>query len=186
MNENKSVTPGPSGVSRRTVVKGAAWAVPAIAVASSVPAMAASPGTITLTGEGCKLPGASWPTFKGYVFGITATNTTNQVQTINILSVTLNGEDLGDALIINLNPCSLLGTNSFTIGANQTLNDLVLLTSNAAASNNGQTVVTYTSTIEPGTFTAQTGVNANPPLQGGSCTAFTNNEKDCIETFGSD
>lgn len=42
MNENKSVAPGPSGVSRRTVVKGAAWAVPAIAVASSVPALAAS------------------------------------------------------------------------------------------------------------------------------------------------
>jgi len=35
-------TPSTSGVSRRTIVKGAAWAVPVITVASAVPAMAAS------------------------------------------------------------------------------------------------------------------------------------------------
>ncbi|NCD21214.1 MAG: hypothetical protein EOL89_14770 [Actinobacteria bacterium] len=58
MNENKSVTPAPSGVSRRTVVKGAAWAVPAIAVASSVPAMAASRCIeFTIGPNSCKLAG---------------------------------------------------------------------------------------------------------------------------------
>lgn len=40
---NPGLSPDPSGVSRRTVVKGAAWTVPAVAVASAVPAQAASP-----------------------------------------------------------------------------------------------------------------------------------------------
>ncbi|OZD41376.1 hypothetical protein CH252_28415, partial [Rhodococcus sp. 06-1477-1B] len=34
--------PAPSGLSRRTVIAGAAWAVPAVAVATSAPAFAAS------------------------------------------------------------------------------------------------------------------------------------------------
>ncbi len=67
MNENKSVTPGPSGVSRRTVVKGAAWAVPAIAVASSVPAMAASPCvSFSYAAGACKDPGNPF----GYFFSL--------------------------------------------------------------------------------------------------------------------
>lgn len=53
-NETTSA-PTPSGVSRRTVVKGAAWAVPVVAVASAVPAMAASPCvTFTLGPRTCK------------------------------------------------------------------------------------------------------------------------------------
>ena len=59
-NETTSA-PAPSGVSRRTVVKGAAWAVPVVAVASAVPAMAASPcePVITFGGLSCKCPGQS-------------------------------------------------------------------------------------------------------------------------------
>lgn len=37
------VKPRPSGISRRTIVKGAAWAVPATAVVGAAPAFAASP-----------------------------------------------------------------------------------------------------------------------------------------------
>ena len=49
-----------SGVSRRTVAKGLGWTVPVIAVATPVPAFAASgnaPGTAV--GTACKLPGNS-------------------------------------------------------------------------------------------------------------------------------
>lgn len=70
----------PSGVSRRTVVKGAAWAVPAITVASAVPAVAAS-GTVTFNNlnTACKLPGASCEpdtgVEKGYVVAMEVCNT---------------------------------------------------------------------------------------------------------------
>lgn len=45
VDSNRSAQPG--GVSRRTIVKGAAWAVPVIAIAAPVPSVAASPCTPT-------------------------------------------------------------------------------------------------------------------------------------------
>lgn len=55
-------TSRPTLVTRRTVARGAAWAVPAIAVGAAAPHAAASappPPTVTFTGQGCKLPGQS-------------------------------------------------------------------------------------------------------------------------------
>ncbi|GLI28666.1 hypothetical protein ARHIZOSPH14_29080 [Agromyces rhizosphaerae] len=55
-----SANPESRGVSRRTVTKAMAWSVPAVAVAASVPAFAASgPPPVVLVGVACKLPGAS-------------------------------------------------------------------------------------------------------------------------------
>lgn len=72
-----------SGITRRTVVKGAAWAVPAIAVAGAMPATAVS-GNISFSPTvACKSPGASCETFytcetfyKGYVVGFQVCNNT--------------------------------------------------------------------------------------------------------------
>lgn len=48
------------GLSRRTIAKGAAWSVPAVALASAAPAIAASGGgPLSLVGTPCKLPGNS-------------------------------------------------------------------------------------------------------------------------------
>ena len=49
------------GVSRRTLVKGAAWAVPAVPIIVAAPAHAASPECIqiTLGNKACKWPGAT-------------------------------------------------------------------------------------------------------------------------------
>ncbi|WES63884.1 hypothetical protein P0L94_15620 [Microbacter sp. GSS18] len=59
MTEENSV-PEQKGMSRRTVTKAMAWAVPAVAVAAPVPAFAASgPPPTVLVGVACKLPGAS-------------------------------------------------------------------------------------------------------------------------------
>ena len=54
------VEPQKSGISRRTVTKAMAWAVPAIAIAAPAPAFAISgePPTVTI-GQACKLPGNS-------------------------------------------------------------------------------------------------------------------------------
>jgi len=172
-----------SGISRRTVAKAAAWSVPAIALAVSTPAYAASPGIITLTGNGCKLPGNSNDAFKGNAFEAVIENSFNVPITITITDVTLNGQDLGDAVVIDLNTCTVLGS-SFVIPANTTFNNVAIVTQNASNSSNGTLIVSYSISGGPGGTEQATGsVDAVPPIQGASCTAFTPDERDCINTF---
>ena len=60
MSDIENVEPEKKGVSRRTVTKAMAWAVPVIAVAAPVPAFAASGGPPDVeVGQACKLPGNS-------------------------------------------------------------------------------------------------------------------------------
>lgn len=189
----------PSGVSRRTVTKAMAWAVPAIAIAAPVPAFAgASQGILTLDGTGCKLPGNSNPTYKGYAFNINVSNTTaNIYYSIRILSVTLDGSSLGAAAIVNMTTCGLL-PNPVCIAPGQTLTNLALVTAGAGSSSNGQLIVNYdvSETIMPLDNTcdpdadygppqvAQTGINDAPPINGNSCPASTFNadQKDCLQS----
>lgn len=92
--ESSSTAGAPNNISRRRVVAGAAWSVPAVMVASAAPAVAASPGFLTFTGEACKLPGNSSDTFKGYVFELNANNETGPLPddaVTVITSVTING-----------------------------------------------------------------------------------------------
>lgn len=59
----------PGGLSRRTVAKGAAWAVPAAVALGAAPKAAASPPcvpTFTLNGASCKCPGGSTPQTQSY------------------------------------------------------------------------------------------------------------------------
>lgn len=171
------------GISRRTVAKAAAWSVPVVALAVSTPAYAASPGIITLTGKGCKLPGGSNDIFKGYAFEAVIENTFNVPITITITDVTLNGEDLGGAAVIDLDTCTLLGS-SFVIGADSTLDNVAIVTENAANSQQGTLVITYTISGGPGGTEQATGSVASvPPIQGAQCTAFTSDERDCINSF---
>lgn len=83
------------GISRRTVTKAMAWAVPAIAVAAPIPAFAASGTRPSITvGSACKSPGGSCATFKfGYAVPVTITNTSNK--TIWITSLTLTKNTMG-------------------------------------------------------------------------------------------
>lgn len=73
--------PTPTGISRRTVTKAMAWAVPVIAIAAPVPAFAASGGPPTGVFQGaCKLPGNACGTVfvKGYVLEFILTNSTGK------------------------------------------------------------------------------------------------------------
>lgn len=75
-------------ISRRTVTKAMAWAVPAVAVAATVPLAAASPiVTVTDAGDACKLPGnscssAGWS--KGYLQPLQICNNSTQNLTVEI------------------------------------------------------------------------------------------------------
>ena len=172
----------PAGVSRRTVTKAMAWAVPVIAVSAAVPAYAASQGVLALTGEGCKLPGNSQETYKGYALGVSAKNTFNVPITITLNSLALNNISLGSIKVIDLNTCTVLGVDSFVVGANQTLSNLVFLTAGAGNSQQGTLTGSYTITGGPGgTQTVSAQANVVPPVQGGACTDFNATEKACIE-----
>ena len=61
-----------SGISRRTVAKGMAWSVPAVALAVAAPAYAASPCTPvpSFGGASCKCPGGSTNVKFGYILQI--------------------------------------------------------------------------------------------------------------------
>ena len=179
MSENEEQPTG--GISRRTVTKAMAWAVPAIAIAAPVPAFAASGGSFNLSGLGCKLPGNSNSIYKGYAFRLSIANTTNSSITLNITEITLNGVDLGDVKIVNLDTGNSQ-VNPFLIPADTSYPNLALLTENATNSSNGTLSVTYT--IDGGnTFTTVTAtVTSAPPINGASCSTFTAAEKVTINS----
>ncbi len=170
------------GVSRRTVAKAMAWSVPVVALAVPTPAYAASPGVITLTGLGCKLPGNSAPQYKGYAFRATISNTTNAAVTVTITDMDLGASDLGDVTAVNLSPCANLGLNTFIIPANTTLSNVALVTQNAASSENGTLNILYTVDGSPDTATAT--ASGLPPIQGNTCetSVFSAADRQCIES----
>jgi hypothetical protein len=170
------------GVSRRTVAKAMAWSVPVVALAVPTPAYAASPGVITLSGLGCKLPGNSAPQFKGYAFRASISNTTNAAVTVTITDMDLGASDLGDVTAVNLSPCAVLGTNTFNVPANTTLANVALVTQNAASSENGTLTILYTVDGSPDTATATAA--GLPPIQGNTCetNVFSAADRACIES----
>jgi hypothetical protein len=170
------------GVSRRTVAKAMAWSVPAVALAVPAPAYAASQGIVQLTGTGCKLPGNSQAIYKGYALKASASNTTNQPVTVTLVSATLNGSDLGAMTLVNLDGCTTLG-NPFTIPANTSYPNLVILTADAPNSQNGTLVLNYTIAGQSGTQQATVNATGLGPIQG-SCTAFTEAQAQCIASQG--
>ncbi|WP_430647046.1 hypothetical protein [Agromyces sp. GXS1127] len=168
------------GISRRTVAKAAAWSVPVVALAVSTPAYAASPGIITLDGTGCKLPGNSASTYKGYAFSATITNDFNVPITVTITSATLGGADLGGVAVVNLDTCQ--GTaGSFVIAPNTTYPNIAIVTQNAPNSQNNTLTLNYTISGGPGGSEAvSASVPAVPPAQGESCSGFTAAQKLCL------
>jgi hypothetical protein len=84
MSESKN---GKTGIRRRTLVAGTAWAVPAIAIAAPAMAFSAS-GPVTSAGCAGKLPGGSCSGFShGYRFYFTAINPPIKTACIEILAV---------------------------------------------------------------------------------------------------
>lgn len=76
--------------SRRTLVKGAAWSVPVVAVAGTTPAYAASPPVVVepdYSSSACKHPGNP----KWYHFNFCFTNNSDEDVTVLLDSMTVNG-----------------------------------------------------------------------------------------------
>jgi hypothetical protein len=85
MSNNHDVEP--TSPSRRSVVKGAAWAVPAVVVAGAAPALAASQClTATFGGVSCKWPGTGQNNW-GYKLQICFTNNCDVTANIHVSAI---------------------------------------------------------------------------------------------------
>ena len=142
-------TDAKSGISRRTVVAGTAWAVPAIVVASAAPAMAAS-GPVVLSGRACKGPG-NGANSKDYYLEVILNNTSSVTKTFCFTSIVLINAT------ITLGQCYPVGANS-----EQTV---TITINNRPDSANGSATLSYTIDGTPGTTSAT--YTDFPPLGGG-------------------
>jgi hypothetical protein len=192
-NHDVSVTPP----SRRSVVKGAAWAVPAVVVAAAAPTVAASLGFLTFSGRACKLPGNSQSIFKGYVFELFANNVAGpgpRDAITEITSITVSGfPDLGSFIVVvkgendtcSCGPCPGAVASHTFCTADGTLNQRILIfTSDDLTGNSANSTVTVTyrqwdcnDTASCGTATegsASATIPGTPPVQG-PCTIIDPN-----------
>ncbi|WP_426323447.1 hypothetical protein [Microbacterium sp. E-13] len=147
----EELEPQKSGVSRRTVTKAMAWAVPAIAIAAPAPAFAisGSPPRVVI-GQACKLPGASnqgcgdvyancpgLDTNKAYAFPIQITNTDDQTIYITDVDITTAGTLDFDVRCISPAFCT-------PIAAGATIKILVYANSNNSANTEEDVTLTVT------------------------------------------
>ena len=165
-------TPQPSGVSRRTVTKAMAWAVPAVAVATAVPAYAgASRDFVEFTGQACKDPGGG--TSKYYYFEVVITNSTGSDLVVDFTDVEVNGVP-GDA--------SSITPGDYTVDPH-TQCTVTLRFGVFPNSANGQAILTYTANGVEQPPIDSTDLGDLPPLTdsgGGSCPIDYPSES-CVE-----
>ncbi|QMU97407.1 hypothetical protein FVO59_09400 [Microbacterium esteraromaticum] len=151
MSENEQ-----TGISRRTVTKAMAWAVPAVAVASTVPFAAASYVPVELTGIACKEPGNP----KYYRFQVVITNDNPYPVTVEFDQLDIEGVKR------DVDPTST------TVPPN-TKRTITIRAGLYGDSANGTATLYYT--IDGVQSTAATGFNDLPPTTGGGagCTLQT-------------
>ncbi len=155
---SKSEQPKPkAGLSRRTVVVGTAWAVPAVIVATATPAFALS-GPVTFTGVACKDPGNPFR----YLFSVTITNSNAQPLQVNFTSLVING-------VTGTSICP----TSATVAANSTAT-FTLIAGGFTNSANGSATLNYSFGPVGGPYVAGQAStafnNSIPPIQNPSCT----------------
>lgn len=185
------------GISRRTLAKGMAWSVPAVVVASAVPAYAASPVVpppVKLTGRSCKIPGGSvssdWK--DGAVYETVLTNTTNTPQTFKITSFQRGSvsQPGSQVAVVKLSSApnsvgcctNLVSAGTFTVPANST-GTYVFVTRDWGSSGSGTLTVGFEidGNAQPNATGSDGALNPIPNCNGngGSCD-LTNAQKACI------
>ena len=170
--------------SRRTVVKGAAWTMPAVLVAAPAPVVAASVAPLTFTGSACKLPGGSSDTYKGYVFELVATSAGGADNTVTVITgVTVDGipEPMYAVSVrsgsCTCSSCGSAPTNHQWCTQSGAGTQRVLLYTDGAASgtsSNSEVCVTYTRyrcdcspVVGSQPVTICSGRRSTPPITGG-------------------
>jgi len=169
---------------RRTVVKGAAWTMPAVLVAAPAPVGAAAVAPLTFTGSACKLPGGSSDTYKGYVFELVATSAGGSDNTVTVITgVTVDGVPEPHYAVsvksgsCTCSSCGSAPTNHQWCTQSGAGTQRVLLYTDGAASgtsSNSEVCVTYTRyrcdcspVVGSQPVTICSGRRSTPPITGG-------------------
>ncbi len=101
--------------------------------------------------------------------------------TISITDITLNGADLGNFTVVDLENCIELGS-TFVVSTPTLDLRVAILTQGAGNSANGELIITYTVDGSPDAVTAE--ADATPPIVGGgACTTFSAAEKVCLASL---
>ena len=165
----------PAPINRRTVAKGIAWSVPAVAVAGAAPAFAASKPPIEIDfgkSTACKIPGSSFSAQcydKGYVLWGVFTNNTTLAATVTITGITVGGITRCIVGLVDYTDCKPVGSLTFTIPAMSTRYIAVYTNSSTDSSSTTVTVsFDYTLTGQPKASSTQSGSLNGQPWQG-SC-----------------
>jgi hypothetical protein len=145
-------------------------------VASAAPAVAASPGFLSFTGNACKLPGNSSDTFKGYVFELLAKNISGPLPedaVTVITSVTVNGQSTGFAVDVrsgsdgpcSCGPCGGDPSHEFCTPYGETNQQVLIYTAAepTGTSENANMCITYT--IYDCNNTSSCGTGSSPAPQ---------------------
>lgn len=164
-------------INRRTVAKGIAWSVPAVAIAGAAPAFAVTrqPPIEVDFGESsaCKIPGASYGAQcynKGYVLWGVFTNNTTLDATVTITSLATGAVNRCLVGLVDYLTCTPVGSFTFTIAAGQTRYIAVYGNSSTDSASTSVTVgLSYTLTGQDPATSSQTGTMQGSPWQGGSC-----------------
>lgn len=173
---------------RRTLVAGAAWAVPAVMATAPVYAYTASGSWVTVTGTAVKIPGAScsnsYPEVykQGYRYYMQAANPPGKDACIVVTSVLVGGVAPSDYKIFTTSntvtsgcACAPSGyaTKSIFVAANTTVN----FTIDAEMSNSANTSMSfvyqvYNAATCTNDFPDETGYGANTPPTSGNCLPY--------------
>lgn len=142
-----------SHISRRTIAKGAAWTVPAVAVAAAAPALAASTTvahdlSTSISGGGTRYAGTNQMDLKPSTFNNTGSET---VEGLHIVFRVDNGQTIEDVQVFN-NPIEDIavgatisgeGTNevTLTLAPGTALGQVIIPAGSTYASPAGQTLM---------------------------------------------
>jgi hypothetical protein len=168
-------------VSRRTVARGAAWAVPVVAVGAAAPAMAASTEFLTFTGNACKLPGNSDSVYKGYVFELLANNPYTHdvalvIESVKVGGVTETIYKVEASSGCSCTPCTGSAAHQICVPASAANLKVLILTGTSPTGHSSNTSMDIAYTVHDCTTcaelqkgTASSGVRSTPPTRGSQC-----------------
>lgn len=167
MSKNHGADPAPP--SRRSVVKGAAWAVPAVVVAGAAPTVAASVPPVfpdLPLANACKLPGENIPDSygcwdKGYVLFVNFVNTFNTPVSVKVTGLSVSGVPDMKLIATTLTSACSTPTSCINIPANGKTQ--VAVFGNAATSSASNVTVTVAYTFYSGSGCSGTGTPASVP-----------------------
>lgn len=183
--ESSSTESAPNNISRRRVVAGAAWTVPAVMVASAAPAVASSLPPVypdLKNASACKLPGSSWPDSygcwdQGYVLFVEFVNTFDYPVSVTVTGISVTG--VPDMQLVGTTLTSACSTtvSCFDIAAKGSTQVAIFGNSSTNSASNVDVTVAFSwhdqpscgGNASPATVTGPIDGGASWPQGGGSC-----------------